>query len=358
VSGGTALRPARLKPIFVPRIWGVRRLPAFMQPKEELREPVGEVWLAGADSVFADGPFAGSKIADVWPEMPQSWTGPRKSVDAPFPLLAKFLFPGDKLSVQVHPDDDYARANEAALGGTGKTEMWYALAAEPDSGVWAGLKPGVTRQVLRRAIDEGSVEECLARVPVSAGDAVFVPAGTAHMIGPGLVLCEIQQNSDITYRMHDFGRKTADGTTRPLHVEKSLAVLAFDRQHSGKLQTVHTNADGVRTTYLVACKYFAVEKWESAAPVRARTNGEHFEIWIALHGHGSMKCESSERDAPRSHAYSEGEAWFIPAGLGDWSIEPRGATTLLRAFVPDLEKYAAQLAERGISAETVKEIVK
>ena len=126
-------RPVRLEPLFVPRIWGARNLAPLFPDKQSLPEPIGEVWLTGNDCRFADGPFAGEKLGEAWPRMGDDWSGRNVSREKPFPLLAKFIFPEEKLSVQVHPDDDYARQNETAAGGVGKTEMWYVVSADRKS---------------------------------------------------------------------------------------------------------------------------------------------------------------------------------------------------------------------------------
>src|SRR5579863_1588889 len=189
------LCPARLEPIFSPRPWGSFSLAPFFSEMSSLAEPVGEAWMTGNECVFANGPFAGQKLGQAWPAMPAEWTGtrtrPGKSVgrDAPFPLLVKFIFAEEKLSVQVHPDDDYASRHEQAAGGSGKTEMWYVIRARAGAEVLLGLKPSVTRESFAQAVLEGTAEECLEHIPLRAGDVVFVPARTAHTIGPGLVLC-------------------------------------------------------------------------------------------------------------------------------------------------------------------------
>ncbi|MGH9704830.1 MAG: class I mannose-6-phosphate isomerase, partial [Candidatus Acidiferrales bacterium] len=220
-------RPARLEPIFVPRIWGARQLGPLFPDQAKLSEPIGEVWLTGNECRFADGPFAGKKIGEAWPEMPQEWAGIRANQSAPFPLLVKFIFPEDKLSVQVHPSDDYARRQNRDAGNVGKTEMWYAVSAQPDASVLVGFKPGVTSSDFRRSIARGTAEECLEKIIIHPGDVVFVPAGTVHTIGPGMVLCEIQQNSDITFRVFDYGRLTSEGKPRDLHIERAFDVLQF-----------------------------------------------------------------------------------------------------------------------------------
>ncbi len=188
------------------RIWGARSLAPLFLEKTNLAEPIGEVWLTGNECVFADGPFAGRPLGEAWRAMPPEWAGTQLDTSKPFPLLVKFLFPEDILSIQVHPDDEYARQHEAHTGWTGKTEMWHAIAARPGAEVLVGLKEEVTPESFRAAITDGTAEKCLARVRVEPGDTIFVPAGTVHTIGPGLVLCEIQENSDLTYRVFDYNR--------------------------------------------------------------------------------------------------------------------------------------------------------
>jgi mannose-6-phosphate isomerase len=357
------LRPSRLEPIFVPRIWGARTMAPLFPEKTKSAEPIGEVWLTGNDCRFTEGPFAGYKLGDVWPEMPQEWAGTHfQSESQPrsaFPLLVKFLFPGDKLSVQVHPHDEYAHKHEAASGGVGKTEIWYAVAAQPQSEVFVGLKPGVTRQVFRRAIDDGTVENCLNRISVAAGDAVFVPAGTAHTIGPGSVLCEVQQHSDITYRVYDYNRKHQDGTFRPLHVNKAMDVLNFDKQRGGKVEPARASAHSAEISHFIANKYFALEKWQFAAAMDLRTELEHFELWIVVSGRGRIAWGA--KNGSQQHGESEyhpGEAWFVPAGLKSWRIEPTASTTMLHTYVPDLQRYAAQLKSLGVSEEVIGQVVR
>jgi mannose-6-phosphate isomerase len=356
------LRPSRLEPIFVPRIWGAKSLAPLYPKQNKLSEPIGEVWLTGGDCRFADGPFAGYKLNDVWRDMPQEWAGTHFPADAPvrtaFPLLVKFLFPADKLSVQVHPHDEYAQKHEMASGGVGKTEIWYAVAAKSESEAFVGLKPGVTRQVFRRAIDEGNVENCLNRIPVAAGDAFFVPAGTAHTIGPGAVLCEIQQNSDITYRVYDYNRRQKDGTVRPLHVNKAMDVLNFDHQRGGKVEGARASAHGSEISHFIANKYFALEKWQFAKPIDLRTEPEHFELWIVVAGHGRIAWGAKSSGNQGESEYHAGEAWFVPAAQSNWRVEPAARTTALRAFVPNLARYAAQLDALGISEDVVAQVVR
>jgi mannose-6-phosphate isomerase len=300
-----------------------------------LAEPIGEAWMTGNECRFASGPFSGEKLGDVWPAMSAEWKGASLSGGGPFPLLIKFIFAEDKPSVQVHPDDEYASRHEQAAGGRGKTEMWYAVSARPDAEVLVGLRPGVTRQSFERAIADGSAENCLERVPLKAGDTVFVPARTAHTIGPGLVLCEIQQNSDITYRVYDYNRRDAKGRARELHVAKALEVIRFGEQRSGKIQPVQTQRGAVAETRLAACEYFSTERWEFGEPIEGVTSRQHFDLLIFLEGNGIIRWGDNHE------AYKPAEVWLIPASLGKYELHPRARnaaqpspTSLLCTHVP------------------------
>jgi mannose-6-phosphate isomerase len=335
------LAPSRLAPLFVPRIWGARNLaPLFDAPPGP--EPIGEVWLTGDQCAFASGPLSGQILGEVWPTLAAEWTGTRIRNAPRIPLLVKFLFPEDKLSVQVHPSDDYARAHESGAGRVGKTEMWYVIAARERAEIGLGFQPGVTPESFRRAIGEDNVEYTLRQLAIRPGDAFFVPAGTAHMIGPGMVLCEIQQHSDITYRVFDFNRLQADGTPRTLHIQQALDVLDFGQPRGGPIEPVKIQRGPLLKTYLIACRYFATEKWEFAAPVSAATSADRFEILIVISGRG--RIESSGDAVP----YGPAEVWLLPAALGDYRLAPDSATTLLRTYVPDLQAFTQQLTGEKI----------
>ena len=286
-----------------------------------LAEPIGEAWMTGDDSRFATGPYAGLKLGDVWPAMPAKWKGTRLSGAGTFPLLIKFIFAEDKLSVQVHPDDEYASLHEQAAGGRGKTEMWYAVRARPDAEVLVGLKPSVTRESFERAIADGTAENCLERVPLAAGDAVFVPARTAHTIGPGLVLCEIQQNSDITYRVYDYNRRDAKGRARDLHVKKALDVIRFGEQRGGKIQLAQIHRGPVAETHLAACEYFATERWQFGERIERVTSRDCFDVLIFLEGNGTIRWSGNHE------AYGPAQVWLIPAALGKYELHPSAQTS-------------------------------
>src|SRR6266481_8364213 len=162
--------PTRIEPIFSPRIWGARSLAPLFPEKSNLTEPLGEAWLTGVDCKIASGPFTGKTLGAAWREMPAEWRGTRLVSTSDFPILVKFIFPTDKLSIQVHPDDAYAAAHEQAAGGRGKTEMWHALSAEPDAKLLLGLKAGTDKQKFRDAMKADKLEEVFQAHDVKAGD--------------------------------------------------------------------------------------------------------------------------------------------------------------------------------------------
>jgi mannose-6-phosphate isomerase len=345
--------PARLDPIFSPRPWGSKSLAPFFPEKSNLAEPIGEAWMSGSECRFANGPFTGEKLGEAWPKMPVEWTGTQISPGRVFPLLAKFVFAEEKLSLQVHPDDEYAARHEQAAGGRGKTEMWYSVHSRPGAEVLAGLKPDVTREGFTQAIANCTAENCVGRIPMASGDAVFIPAGTVHTIGPGNILCEIQEHSDITYRVYDYDRRSASGQRRELHIAKALEVMRVGKQTCGKLAPVRVERGGVTETHFVACPYFAVEKWEFASRVRASMSPEHFDIWIFLDGRGILRW-GRERVA-----YAPAQAWLVPAALGVYEIVPDAPTSILRAYVPgDLRELARRLEARGVPAADVSRLVR
>lgn len=349
------LRPVRLEPVFSPRPWGARSLAPFFPEKINLAEPLGEAWLTGSECRFANGQFAGQKLGEVWPQMTSEWTGTAVTRDGPFPLLVKFIFAEEKLSVQVHPDDAYARTHEKLSGGEparGKTEMWYAVQARPEAEVLAGLKESVTRERFVRAIADGTAEDCLIHVSVRNGDAIFVPAGTAHTIGAGLVLCEIQQHSDLTYRVYDYNRRDAQGRARELHIEKALEVMRFDKQLGGRISPAKAKRDGVEETFFIACRYFATEKWEFAARASETTSSEHFELMIFLAGGGEIAW-SGGRDV-----YGPAQVWLVPAALGKCDLAASAPTSLLRTYVPkDAKEFAERAQEQGVDSATASRLV-
>jgi mannose-6-phosphate isomerase len=311
--------------------------------------------MTGNDSRFANGPFAGKSLGEIWPALPIEWAGTLADRTAPFPLLVKFIFSEDKLSVQVHPDDDYAGRHEKLPDGSparGKTEMWYAMGAREGAEVLVGLKPEITLEKFKRAIGEGTAEDCLQRIGVRAGEAIFVPAGTAHTLGAGLVLAEIQEQSDLTYRVFDYNRHDAHGRARELHIEQALRVMRFGEQRGGRIEPIRTERDGVTVTHFIACRFFATEKWEFAAKARGTTSREHFDLMVILEGSGEIECGDGR------FPYGPAEAWLFPAALGDFHFAAKSRTALLRTYVPNgPEEFLHALSVQGISDAASRRLI-
>lgn len=343
--------PARLAPIFVPRIWGAHNLsPLFPEHSNEV-DPIGEVWLTGNECAFASGEFAGRNLGEVWPSLPAEWTGTKLRSLPRIPLLVKFIFPEEKLSVQVHPDDAYAREHESAAGGVGKTEMWYVVSARPGAAVRVGLGGHITRDSFQEAVAKGSVEDCMGSVPVRAGDAIFVPAGTTHTICPGMVLCEIQQHSDITYRVFDYNRIGADGKPRALHLQQALNVMRFGEQRGGLCDPVCVRRGGIAETFYAACPYFATERWEFSERIAQATSPEQFELLIFLAGEGRIES------AGVSETFRPAQVWLLPAALGTYHLAPESEATLLRAYVPNLDNLIQRFSAEHVPEEKWTRVV-
>ena len=266
-------------------------------------------------------------------------------------MLVKFLFPNDKLSIQVHPDDHYAALHEQAKGGRGKTEMWHILSATKGAEILFGLKTGVQRDIFLRALAENRVEELLEHVPVSAGETYFVSPGTQHAIGPGVVICEVQEYSDLTYRVYDFGRVDAAGKQRELHVEKALAVTNFSGNRSSKLAPLALHSPDAKKRLLAACKYFAAERWEVHKTTLIESDSEEFQIFVFLEGTGCFY------DANCDFPFHPGEAWFLPANLPTILMHPHGHASALRVTVPDVQRLRCQLRNQGFEDQAISRIV-
>src|SRR5271157_1650073 len=238
------LAPFRIEPRFVGRVWGFQDLRPWYDHAAG-GEPIGEVWLTGDECLVATGPHAGQTLAGLFGQAPEALLGTRAPSPSS-PLLIKVIFAKEKLSVQVHPDDNLAQKYGQPRG---KSECWYALAAEPGAQVAAGLKPGVTRDQIKDEIHAGTLEESLNMLPVTAGDVIFVDAGTVHSIWPVSILLETQQNCDLTYRMYDYGRG------RELHIEKALQATRL-KTRSGKIPPRTLD----ERTILMEGYYFSVER--------------------------------------------------------------------------------------------------
>ena len=305
----TELEPFRLGVKFSERVWGRMSLAPWYG--DAFSTPVGEAWLTSEGSLVETGPYAGRSLREMQNEFSQQLLG---EGHAEFPLLVKLLFPEDKLSVQVHPDDDDA----AALGGTAraKTECWYVLEAEPGASLSLGLKPGTTEAAVRAALGNEAFEDLMHEEPVKAGDMVFVEAGTVHAIGPGLVILEVQQTSDTTYRLYDYGRP------RELHLEDGMKVIKINNA-SGKVTP--RAVDGC--TELIAVKFFSVVRCEVAAGASVPVKGTRTpECLVGLGGAGTVVHGATRIELRVAQAI------MIPACVEAYSVE--GGCSFVRCIAP------------------------
>jgi mannose-6-phosphate isomerase len=337
--------------MFSPRLWGSRSLAPLFPDKANLKEPLGEAWLTGVECRFASDPFRGKMLGEAWKQMPAEWRGTRLASCKDFPILVKFIFPKDKLSIQVHPDDVYATAHEQSSGGRGKTEMWHVVSAEPGARLLAGLKPGVTKEKFCAALANHALEDLFQSHDVRAGDTFFIPAGLPHTIGPGMILCEVQEYSDLTYRVYDYGRTDANGKPRELHIDKALAVMNFGATRGGKISSVTIPAARGRKMLLASCPYFTTERWDLQASEPIHVASDRFELLIVLSGRGLFDWDGTPLP------YQPGQCWFLPAALKKISVQPEQSTVLVRTYVPDLLGLYRELREAGIPEAQLAEVV-
>jgi mannose-6-phosphate isomerase len=311
------LGPFRLAPWFSERVWGRKDLRPWYA-STGTTELVGEAWLTGPASIVETGPMAGRTLAAVAAEASEALLGAGVSGNggavAEFPLLVKILFPNDKLSVQVHPDDVQAQAMGQPRG---KTECWYVLESEPGAAVALGLRDGATAETVRTAVTDGTLEELMQWVPVAVGDMVFVDAGTIHAIGPGVVLLETQQTCDTTFRLYDYGRP------RELHLEQGLRVLKT-RTAAGKVKP--RAMDGF--VRLIEQQYFVVDRYEVAAGGEVTVPTDGAGCLVSLRGAGVVQSTGAE-----PVALPPGQAVVVPAGLKT-RVQTDAGVSFVRCFAP------------------------
>lgn len=322
----TKLLPLRFEPILREYLWGGRRLGT------DLDKPIGdaphyaESWEIvdhGADqSRVADGPLAGNTLHDLVIQNESELFG-RHAPRAQFPLLLKFLDCNQTLSVQVHPNDE--QAAKLSPPDLGKTEAWVVLAAEPGSKIYAGLKSGVDRKALEQAIDNGKSEECLHEFEPRAGDCVLIEAGTVHALGAGLLIAEIQQASDTTYRLFDWNRVDRDGKPRQLHIQQALDVTDYARGPVNAVTPTATSEQQVER--LVQCDKFVLDRWHLTAP-RALANDNRFHILAVVEGSVAIESDDS------SCILKRGGTILLPATTREVKIVPHERAVVLDMYLP------------------------
>jgi mannose-6-phosphate isomerase len=319
------LPPLILEPRLDSRIWGGATLGPWLALPDAPSQ-LAEAWLVYDQNPIRGGPFDGRTLADLAAEYGADLLGSRTTErgSTQFPLLAKFIDAADDLSVQVHPDDAYAHRVEAATGFNGKTEAWYILRAEPGTAVIHGFNAPTDRPTFAAALHNGTLLDLLRQVPIAAGDVVFVPAGTVHAIRAGTLLFEIQQTSDLTYRVYDYDRRDKNGKLRELHVDKALDVTNYDQTAPAKVDPQPLGDSG---DLLVSCPYFALERWQLDGTQQRHTDPATFEIWTVIDGAAELRTDDVY-NLPR------GTAIVLPANLGAFELRAQGNATLLRCYVP------------------------
>lgn len=306
------MKPFLLTPSFKDYLWGGERLRTEYHKQTDMI-PLAESWELSCHpagpSAAASGLYAKRTLAEVifLPEG-KGALGKRCERFERFPILIKLIDAAKALSIQVHPSDEYALANENSYG---KTEMWVVLDAAPDSYIYYGVARETAREELRAAIENNTLETLLRRRPVKAGDVIFIPSGTIHAIGAGILVAEVQQNSDLTYRVYDFGRLGADGKPRELHVEKALAVASLTPTEERPVGERVREGKGVFRTCLGECAYFRTELLELEGGVlEGRADGDTFRHLLCVDGEAEIRCGGE------SLPLRKGDGVFVPADAG------------------------------------------
>ncbi len=344
--------PLQLSPVFKPRIWGRENLaPLFSRPVTSVPggEPIGEVWITADDSQFMNGPLAGMTLCEASEKFGPALNGANWSGRG-FPLLAKYLYTTDWLSVQVHPDDE--QASRLDPGERGKCEMWYMVSPGRKGEFLLGVKPGVIAGELLASFEQGASRKQLNRFRPKAGEAFFIPPGTIHALGPDLVLFEVEENSDLTYRLDDFGRKGLDGKPRPLHIERGMAVARLDAPALKDLPVVKLSEPWGSRRFVAACRYFALEELVLQKRGVFRGRGGAVEVMSVLAGSGRVETPAGWL------GLHTGDTWLVPPAAKDYRLVPREKMRLLKFYVPDVEKdFRRPLLKRGVRASKIEKIV-
>jgi mannose-6-phosphate isomerase len=323
------LAPIHLRSSLHPTIWGGRNLIRIAGKQLPDGEKIGESWETATDTVALNSPYTGQTLGALVEHYGEALIGARAAAvfGMRFPLLAKFIDAQDQLSVQVHPDDAYASAHEN--GKLGKTEAWYILQADDGAEIVYGLKEKATEDQILQAIAETRLEDFLRRVKVHAGDVVLVPAGTVHAICAGIVLYELQEYSDVTYRLYDYARLQSNGQPRELHVEQSLAVMNYAPPEFDFVQPVAVDdVQPEKRRILVGCRYFVEEEASVQGEAPGLERPASCQILSMLQG----SCEVVWSGG--TVLVGLGETVVLPAAIGSHTLQA-GFARVLRSWVPD-----------------------
>ncbi len=292
----------KLKPACKDYLWGGSKLREQYHVESDLN-PLAEAWVLSCHkdgpSVIVNGEDAGKTLPEYIEKHGKGVLGTNCEKFEDFPILTKFIDAKGNLSIQVHPSNEYALEHE---GQYGKTEMWYILEAEPNAFLYYGFKHEISPEEYKERIENNTLTEVLNAVPVKKGDMFFIPSGTLHAICEGIVIAEVQQNSNVTYRVYDYGRVGADGKPRQLHVQQALAVT----------ECVPPRSDWDFEGHLVKCEYFTADVVDGEG--KGNCKQDSFTSFLVVEGSGTLQCGDETMEM------TKGDSLFMPAGSGDWSI--------------------------------------
>jgi len=324
------LTPLRFSPIFKPAIWGGTRLHTLFNTTPS-SDPTGEAWVLSDQgdnpSVVADGPLTGTNLRELMLRMPKQILGKAPLVNGRFPILLKFLHVREPLSVQVHPDNVKARELEGPQA-SGKTEAWYIMEADPTARLYCGLHARVTPAQMRQAIQSNELEHLLNAHRPERGNCYLIPSGTIHALGDGLLVFEVQQTSDLTYRLYDWGRvDPKTGTPRELHIEKGLASVNYSQGPCRPISLTEEGHGRVRLAPLVECAYFKIGRWDAASPFQAGEEGQ-CRVLVGVEGRAAL------RHGGKEYGIGVGDTWLLPAEVGTCEVVPKGPVVILECGLP------------------------
>lgn len=346
------LYPLRMRPVFKDYLWGGSAFRDLLG-KDTPYEVTAESWEISCHkdgtSVVANGALKGKSLEEAISLLGESLLGELCDGDR-FPLLLKLIDASQRLSVQVHPDDAYAIQHEN--GDPGKTEMWYVVDAKPGARLIYGFREDVTARQFEDAIKRGTLEDILNYVDVKPGDCFFIEAGTVHAICEGLLIAEIQQNSNTTYRVYDWGRVGADGKPRALHIEKALEVSDLKSTRGDeKTAGLSIEKDGATVTKLACCRYFGSEHVECASSCGENADGRSFHMLLFLRGDGYIVHNGGQE------AFKAGDSFVIPADMGAYIVE--GDCAYFKNYLPEFETdFLAPLIDAGYIEDEVAALLK
>ena len=347
------LYPMLLAPIFKEKIWGGRMMEDLLNKKLPAGKLIGESWELSdyRDDItqVVNGPLAGVSLDELFKQRPPELIGRTPAAGEEFPLLTKFIDSNRLLSLQVHPPDSYAKVHDRE---NGKTECWYVVHAEPGATVIRGLVPGTTPKAFRAGLDHGEgIENMIRRYEVKDGDFIFMPTGVVHAICQGTIILEIEQNSDMTYRLFDWGRVGADGKPRPTHIDKGMDVIDFDDISPDKLEGVIRHEEGNRVTHMCSCRYFSVEVLELESTYREDTGSASFVVLTVVQGSASIADETGIEVEVK-----KGDTVLLPARPPRSTLVPgRNGCKLVKAYIDSTHRrFIEPLLRKGVPMKKIE----